>query len=82
MIAPRPWLGISTRDWFKESDTPHVGVDVEPDRELHAPVAGVVLPYQPVDQPMAGAGRIRGDQQPAAIRFGDLGDPVGDSMTR
>ena len=21
MIAPRPWLGISTRDWFINSDT-------------------------------------------------------------
>lgn len=27
MTAPRPWLGISTRDWFIKSDTPHsVGV--------------------------------------------------------
>ena len=23
MTAPRPWLGISTRDWFINSDTPH-----------------------------------------------------------
>jgi len=23
MIAPRPWLGFSTRDWFINSDTPH-----------------------------------------------------------
>ena len=23
MIAPRPWLGISDRDWFINSDTPH-----------------------------------------------------------
>jgi integrase len=22
MTAPRPWLGISTRDWFINSDTP------------------------------------------------------------
>jgi hypothetical protein len=24
MIAPRPWLGISTRDWFINSDTGRV----------------------------------------------------------
>jgi hypothetical protein len=23
MIAHRPWLGVSTRDWFINSDTPH-----------------------------------------------------------
>jgi hypothetical protein len=23
VTAPRPWLGISTRDWFINSDTPH-----------------------------------------------------------
>ena len=27
MIAPRPWLGISTRDWFINSDTGRSGVD-------------------------------------------------------
>ncbi len=52
----------------------HVGVDVEADRE----VDDVVLLDQPVDHLVAGPGAVAGNQQPAPMLGGLLGDGFGD----
>jgi hypothetical protein len=41
MIAPRPWLGISTRDWFINSDTPHPARARQRLRETKNSVSGM-----------------------------------------
>ncbi len=68
MTAPRPWPGISPREWFINSDTPHRRRILTLDGRLHRPRAAPDLQLCRLRTAERGC---RGDAEPAAGRAGD-----------
>ncbi len=71
MTAPRPWLGISTRDWFINSDTPQLAKAEMPAVVEDAP-ASAAGPNRSVAEPdlqvwSVGRVQVLQPQQPRAI---------------
>jgi hypothetical protein len=60
MIAPRPWLGISTRDWFINSDTGRL----EQDPRAGQPAVTTPHPSRPDERPRPAKGKTRGHTRP------------------
>jgi hypothetical protein len=59
VTAPRPWLGISTRDWFINSDTPQPGRwSLRPEGVFDAAASEPIMPARGKAGPQAQAGRI------------------------
>ena len=58
----------------------HPGVQGEPERVVHLVAAAFIERGQVLHDGVGGAGPVDGDQQPAPVPGGDLGDRLGDDV--